>query len=329
MSDRLLWRMARMRRIENFIPPSHGNPRLCDARAIRRVVLGLIGLLPAVFVTPLALAQARAPAPLVPSSAFYVGLGGGYSSVRFSTQDVYMAGTSDSYVGDYLVQSGSAGGSASIGMNAQSVFAPSVQGGYFQHFGTSHWMWGAKFAYTYLGANSTVSPALVPQAGSYTYTRSGITLPLSGNVVIGSYQATLNHQFALLPFFGYSFNRGYVYFGAGPTVSEMQTKLSRVVGFAEIRGRPTDVSGRAVDYSSSGWVVGGALAVGGTYFLNSSWFLDASYSFAVTSSLDSSYFAPFTNTHASPAATVTGTLAGTSSGNATIQAITVSINKAF
>jgi hypothetical protein len=303
--------------------------RASSLRFIRRFVLGLIGLLPVLSVTASALAQADAPAPLVPAHAFYVGLGGGYNSVSFGTQNVYMAGTSDAYVNGYLIQSGAAAGPADISMNAQSTFAPAVQGGYFQHFGASDWLWGAKFAYAYLGTTSTVSPALVPQSGSYTYTHSGITLPLSGNVVVSSYQAILNHQFSLLPFVGYSFDRSYVYFGVGPTLSQMQTKLNRVIGFADIKGQPTDISGSAVDFASSGWVVGGAFAVGGTYFLNSSWFLDASYSFAMTRSLNGSYFSPFTNTSASPVSTVQGTLSGTSSGNAITQGVTISINKAF
>ena len=303
--------------------------RALSLRFIRCLVLGFIGLLPALSVTASALAQADAPAPLVPASAFYVGLGGGYNSVSFGTQSVYMAGTSDAYLNGHVIQSGAAGGPASISMNAQSTFAPAVQAGYFKHFDASDWLWGAKFAYAYLGTTSTVSPALVPQSGSYTYTHSGITLPLSGNVVVSSYQAVLNHQFALLPFVGYSFDRSYVYFGAGPTVSQMQTKLNRVVGFADIKGQPTDISGAPVNFASSGWVVGGTFAVGATYFLNSSWFLDASYSFAMTRALNGSYFAPFTNASVSPVATVSGTLSGTSSGNAITQGIMVSINKAF
>jgi hypothetical protein len=298
-------------------------------RFIHLFLFGFIGLLPAFSVTASALAQVDAPAPLVPASAFYVGLGGGYNSVSFGTQNVYMAGTSDAYLSGYLIQSGAAAGPASISMNVQSTFAPVVQAGYFRHFDASDWLWGAKFAYAYLNTTSTVSPALVPQSGSYTYIHSGITLPLSGNVVVSSYQAVLNHQLALLPFVGYSFDRSYVYFGAGPTVSQMQTKLNRVVGFADIKGQPTDISGAPVNFVSSGWVVGGTFAVGGTYFLNSSWFLDVSYSFAMTRALNGSYFGPFTNPNASPVATVSGTLAGTSSGNATSQGIIISINKAF
>ena len=297
--------------------------------AFRYLPLVFLGLAAALGAPAAARAQGDAPAPLVPASAFYVGLGGGYNSVSFGTQSAYMAGTADAYLGGYLIQSGAAAGPASIAMNAQSAFAPAVQAGYFQHFESSDWLWGAKLAYAYLGTTSTVSPALVPQSGAFTYTHSGITVPFTGNVVVSSYQTLLNHQFAAMPLLGYAFDRSTVYFGAGPTLSQMQTKLNRVVGFADIYGQRTDISGAPVNFAGSGWVVGGAFALGGTYFLDSSWFLDASYGFAMTRSLNASYFSAFTNPNLNLGATASGTLSGSSSGNATTQGVTVSINKAF
>ena len=94
-----------------------------------------------------ATAQVRAadapPLSFVPSSSFFLGVGGGYNVANFGTQNVYAVGTSNVYQNGLLISSGSTAG-------------PANQGGYFQHFNSSDWLWGAKFAYSYLGATSIV-----------------------------------------------------------------------------------------------------------------------------------------------------------------------------
>ncbi|MET0917779.1 MAG: hypothetical protein ABWY07_05060 [Burkholderiales bacterium] len=42
--------------------------------------------------------SAAAPGPSVPRSAFYAGIGGGYASTHFGTQNIYAIGTSDVYL---------------------------------------------------------------------------------------------------------------------------------------------------------------------------------------------------------------------------------------
>jgi hypothetical protein len=107
-----------------------------------------------------ATAQVRAadapPLSFVPSSSFFLGVGGGYNVANFGTQNVYAVGTSNVYQNGLLISSGSAAGPANIETNSQSAVAFSAQGGYFQHFNSSDWLWGAKFAYSYLGATSIV-----------------------------------------------------------------------------------------------------------------------------------------------------------------------------
>jgi opacity protein-like surface antigen len=85
-----------------------------------------------------------------------------------------------------------------------------------------------------------------------------------------------------MPFIGYSFEKGFVYLGGGPTGSNTQTNIRSLVGFADINGVPTDISGAPQDFTGSGWVAGGAGTVGGTYFLSHSWFIDIAYTYART-----------------------------------------------
>jgi hypothetical protein len=86
----------------------------------------------------------------VPNSAFFLGLGASANWIHFTDQHVYAIGTSNVYSDGILVASGSAQGPTNIGMNGGFAFAPSFQGGYFQRFGASDWLWGAKLSYNYL-----------------------------------------------------------------------------------------------------------------------------------------------------------------------------------
>jgi hypothetical protein len=109
-----------------------------------------------------------------------------------------------------LASSGSASGPASIFINSESNFAFSAQGGYFQKFSGSNWLWGAKFAYRDLATTSAVRNALFPQTGSFTATGSVTPVPFTGNAVVGSYQTNITHQMAFIPFIGRSFERSFV-----------------------------------------------------------------------------------------------------------------------
>jgi hypothetical protein len=203
-------------------------------------------------------------------------------------------------------------------MDSQTTFAPSVQGGYFQRFSGSDWLWGVKFSYGYLQATSTVPNALLPQAGSFTATATNVVTPFVGAALVRSYQTSISQQMMFVPFVGRAFERSFVYAGAGPTLSQLRTNLNGLIGFADINGRLTDVSGAPVNFSSSSWVPGDAAVVGATDFLDRSWFLDFNYSYARTSNHTAS-FGTF----------ITGTLVGTSAGTVITQSVTASINTAF
>ncbi len=265
----------------------------------------------------------------VPKTGLFLGLGGSYNSVNFGIQDVYAVGTSSVFQGGVLTSTGSAAGPAQVYLSAESGLGFSVQGGYFQKFLGTDWLWGAKFTYNYLGATSSVRNALLPQAGSFTAVGSTTPVPFTGNAVVRSYQNQIVQQLAFVPIVGRSFEKSFLYIGAGPTLSQVRTDLNGVIGFADINGARTDVSGTPIDLSSSGWVYGGAAMVGATYFFDQSWFLDVSYSVAMTANQTSYYFSPFTNPNGTNGSTIVGTLVGNTSGRVMTQAITVTINKAL
>ena len=264
------------------------------------------------------------PASDVPGTAFFVGLGGSYNSVGFKNQNIYAQGISNIYLNGALVAFGSAGGPADPYSNTQSTLAPAAQVGYFQHFAGSNWLWGAKFSYSYVGATSINQSVVVPQVGSFTSANSDT---FTGNVVVRSYQTSLYHQMALMPFIGRSFEKSFVYFGAGPSLSQTQSNLNGVIGFAAINGTHVNITGTPSNFSSSPWVNGGAATVGATYFLDHSWFLDLSYTFAMTKVQTSNFAAPFAS--ATDGYTDTGILSGNYSGRTITQSFTISINKAF
>jgi hypothetical protein len=278
---------------------------------------------------PAPLLKAVLPVSFVPSSAFFMGVGGGYNVSNFGTQNVYAVGTSNVFQNGLQVSSGSAAGPANIETNSQSAVAFSAQGGYFQHFYGSDWLWGTKFAYSYLGATSIVRNALLPQAGSFTATGSNTPVPFTGNALVQSFQTNVTHQLAFVPFIGKSFDRSMIYVGAGPTLSQVRTTLNGLIGFADINGARTDVSGSPVNFSSTSWVYGGAATVGASYFLSQSWFIDVNYTFAMTGNNTSSFSGPFTNPNGTNGSTTVGTMVGTSAGKLITQGLTATINKTF
>jgi opacity protein-like surface antigen len=246
----------------------------------------------------------------------------------FGTQDVTAIGTSNISQNGMLVSSGTAAGPGTVDLGTESNFAPSFQAGYFQHFGDGPWLWGAKFSYSYLNTTSTVDNITVPQFGSFTEVATNTTTPFVGVAVARSFQTELRHQLGLMPFIGYSFAKGFVYLGGGPTGSETHTEIKNLIGFADLHGIPTDVSGAPQNFSASGWVVGGEGTVGVTYFLHRSWFLDVAYTYSRTGNQTFHYFSTFTNAQ-NPFGTTSGTLVGSSSGDVTTQGVTFTINMAF
>lgn len=278
-------------------------------------------LLPLAFV-----ASTCAFAGNVPDSAFYVGLGASASNVSYQNQNITAVGISDVYStsNGQLISSGSAGGPpVNVNLGSSTTIAPSIQAGYFKKFDESSYLWGAKFAYTYNNTSSTSSAFLVPQYGAFGST------PFTGNAIMQSYSSTLQQQIGFLPYLGKSFNDAYLYLGVGPTLSQVTSKVNGVVGFADINGQRSDISGSPQSFTANNWVWGWQASVGGTYFLDKEWFLEAGYTYGMTANYTANMSGPFTNVSASSGRTYTGSLIGAASGYLTTNIVTVSINKAF
>jgi len=264
---------------------------------------------------------------LVPHSAFFAGFGGSFNSTRFTDQNVYAQGVSAIFTDadDELYAVGAAGGSTSPGFGTESTFAPGAQAGYFSHFDNSQWLWGVKASYNYLGAEATSENIAVPQDGAFT---GGNAASFTGNVVIHSYETSIENQILLMPFVGRSFDRSYFYFGAGPTLSQVKSTLSGVVGFADINGSHYDITGAPSSFATADdWVVGGAVTAGATYFFTPNWFLDASYTFAMTKTQTNDFSTPFS--HTVDDYTDVGILSGNYGTSTSTQSVMVSINRAF
>jgi hypothetical protein len=264
----------------------------------------------------------QATTAFVPNSGAYIGLGFGANSTQFNDQQLQATGISTATnMSNGNVSTG--GPPVGIGMSSNNSIAPSIQAGYFQKFQESTYLWGAKFSYSYMGgSNSTTNRILIPQYGTYP---SGASF--TGNAVAASYQKTIKNQISLIPYFGQSFDRGTIYFGVGPTISQVNTKINNLIGFADLNGVRTDVSGTPQSFSATQWAYGGAAMLGGTYFLDKAWFLDFSYSYAMTQNKTSNYYSTFDN----PGTTTSykGSLIGSSTGTATVQTIGLTINKLF
>ncbi len=261
----------------------------------------------------------------VPNSGAYIGLGFGANSTQFNDQQLQATGISTATnMSNGNVSTGTAGGPpVGIGMSSNNSISPSIQAGYFQKFQESTYLWGAKFSYSYMGgSSSTTNRILIPQYGTYP---SGASF--TGNAVAASYQKTIKNQISLIPYFGQSFDRSTIYFGVGPTISQVNTKINNLIGFADLNGVRTDVSGTPQSFSATQWAYGGAAMLGGTYFLDKAWFLDFSYSYAMTQNKISNYYSTFDN----PGTTTSykGSLIGSSTGTATIQTIGLTVNKLF
>lgn len=268
---------------------------------------------------------------IVPQSAFFGGIGGSWSSGSFGNQDVYGKGTSYSPpYGIHTAQIGSAAGSTGLELNSQSILAPVIQAGHFQHFSGSKWMGGGKFSYSYLGLGSANSQQQIPQAGGFT--EDGTYTPFTGNYLVQSYRQTINQQISLIPLIGRSFERSYLYLGAGPTTVQTKTLIENITGFESTAVIPTTPTGIGLGkkYSTTQWLFGGVAMLGATYFIDPTWFLDISYAYSVTETKTSSWGGPWTDTDiARSYVTRTGTNTGTSSGSVNIQALAITINKIF
>ncbi|TCT08005.1 outer membrane protein [Aquabacter spiritensis] len=267
--------------------------------------------------------QAQQASGAMPANGIFIGAGGAFNGATFPNQDIFGFGISDVYALGHWVARGQAGGSAYPNLGTDSSLAPALQLGFYRTVAGTPWVWGAKFSYNQVGVSGAQDNVLIPQAGSYDGLISGT---FNGNYLLRSYQMSLEHQFALVPLVGYSFGRGFVYGGAGPTLSKVTASMNGLIGFAELDHR-FDVSGTPGFFSASNWVWGATAMAGVTYFFAPSWFLDLSYSYTASATSTNTFANQFDTVY--PTTAFSGLSAGTYSGTVDNQALTVTINYVF
>jgi len=148
-----------------------------------------------------------------------------------------------------------------------------------------------------------------------------------GNVIVGSSQTTVQHEFAFMPFIGHEFNYGFVYFGAGPAVFRTKGDLYNVTGYADINGTHADITGTPTNYSSSQWLWGAAAELGAAYYFSPTWFADLNYTYAMTGNHTTNYSSPFASS--TDGYDDTGTLYASTTNRVIAQSVALSINKVF
>jgi opacity protein-like surface antigen len=273
---------------------------------------------------------------IVPKSGLSIGVGGNLNVATFGQQNFYWAGTSNDYL-DRGAQYGYgyAAWNTKVNLGPQFRVSPIGQINYFNHFGDTDWMWGGKFSYTYLNSRSNVSNVLIPQFGGFTlYDPNRTDLRANGAFYgtgeLNSYQSTINHQFVLAPYLGRSFSRGFIYAGAGPSLSQVQTNLNNLTGYRSGNGQSINQTGFGMNYQEAHWVWGGAATGGITYFLTPSWYMDLNYTFSqtrsTTSYLNAWYAAPVAGSSGATASHAIGYAPGSVSGAINTQSVNASLN---
>ncbi len=266
--------------------------------------------------------------PIEPKNGVFFGVGSSYNSVKI---DQHLTGTSISNVfsDNTLVAFGETGGPANPYHHTQSTFAPQAQLGYSHRFSNSCWFLGCKAAYQYLSLTFTENNLDSFQTGTYTPLNVVDTV-FTGHLVINSSQTRVDHEFFVLPFFGYFFNKSCAYLGGGPVLFRAQYDLYGVTSFARINGAISDIAGTPQNFSNAEWIWGGIAQMGWMYPLTSAWFLDFNYSYAVTGNITMKNSTSFAS--AFVAGTVyseTGAEYLTTTQRITAQSLTISINKHF
>ena len=292
------------------------------------------------FAADLSSINSKSETSLVPKSGLSLGLGGNLNLATFGQQNFYWAGVSNAYYdsSNMHYNYGYAGWNTKVNLTPQFRVAPIGQINYFNHFGDTEWMWGSKFAYTYLNSRSEVSNVGIPQYGGYHSFKnySGANISESntffGTGELNSYQTSINHQLTLTPYLGRSFSNGYLYAGAGPSLSQVQTNLNSLTGFRNSNGVPTLQTGGPSYYQNSHWVWGGAATAGITYFLTPSWYVDLNYTYSQTRSTTSYYnawYAAPVAANSDPASHAIGYTPGNTSAALNTQSVNASLNWVF
>jgi len=264
-----------------------------------------------------------------PTAAWFGGVGGAYVHTDLKQSMLGVSNPTSVFQDGTLVAVGTAGGPAVPFGLSDDTFAPVGQLGYFEQFPGSSMLWGVKFTYLYSGADMQ-RREILPQAGEFT-TVGGSTDTFTGNVLIGSSGTRAAHQLSLFTFFGQRFSSGFIYAGGGPVIMEVETEIRNAIGFADINGQHSDITGAPMNFSNREWVWGGGFQLGLTYFLSENWFLDLNYTWARTVQSSTTFSAQFSSSYVDDGATITteGSANLVVGNRLTTQSVGLSLNRAF
>ncbi len=273
---------------------------------------------------------------IVPKSALSVGVGGNLNLTTFGQQHIWWAGTSDDYDRNWtLFGSGFAQWGTNINLTPQLKISPIGQLNYFNHFGDSSFIWGSKFNYSYTDSTSSQPNVPIPQFGLFNVSIAGKNAGYAreqsfyGTGYLQAYQSRLNHLMALTPYIGRQFSNGFVYAGAGPSLTQYQTKFNDLTGYRNSGGQPINQTTLPTNYQSSQWVLGESATAGITYFVTHDWYVDVNYTFSQTRSATSRYLGWYAAPVPGTQITSIGYLPANSTTALNNQSFNVSINWAF
>ena len=265
----------------------------------------------------------------IPGSGFFAGISVGLNSVNFGHQSIYAIGTSRNYQNGAVVSAGTAAGPGGADPATAITASPEIRLGYYSHIGASPWIWGFRTSYQDLLADETLTDVGIPQSGVIAYAGSQTLQPFTGVAVVQTYRVQADSRFGAMPFIGRDIGPGFLYLGLGGSMTHATTAMDGLVGYATVNGQTQNVSGAPQNFSSSGWVMGAGITVGGSFFITHDWFLDIAYSFDETAAQVGRYVSSFTNSSTNPGITTVGNLYGQSSERIITNGLTVTINRKF
>ena len=270
-------------------------------------------LLSAVLLANGALAVAATPTTPISSSTnqsgFFIGIGGGYNSVKTTSQSSMTLNSLSGIPTNQLLLD-----TATTFHATQQNFSPEGQLGYFSNFNGTNWLWGAKLSYTYVHSKTM-------QRGSNRYLQGQNDASIN-IVAVGPVETNSTHGLSLLAFTGRSIANSFVYLGVGPALFDVSNNIS---GMSDIDSGY--YIGTIGGFSRAHWLWGAAIQAGMTYYLNSTWFLDFNYNYATTTRRTFENTVPFSEQY--NGGLNTGIVTYTINQRITPQQIAVSINKKF
>lgn len=262
----------------------------------------------------------------LPRSGVFAGLGGSYNTVYLNQK---ITGNLTSIYSADGIPAGTLQGNLPYftSFSPEGTFALQGQAGYFKYFRDSDWLWGGKLLYQYLGFNSSNTFDLFNFVGA-------IATPPVTTQITQRTSMKINHELALIPFIGHSFNNTQLYLGLGPSVIEAKPKFSQITNFSNIGFTLGQTSSFLVDsVSDTHWMFGGAAQVGFSHYFSPTWFVDLNYTFGFTGTYNYNRNFPIANSSNYPG---TGTLLSINTFYSThtsqyivVQSLSFTLNKLF